>query len=153
MSEAGITNNDRFGYFSVIYGKSNLTPLSHRLNRRKIESVPLGNGQGLAKAQYHAPVVTEWVGPSSADVADGMTTDQREAIRGVVNGSTYKPAPQSKEWVGIAVAYALGMDIDDEGQKKRVNVITKALFAEGFLIKTEEHDPVQRRMMSFVRVT
>lgn len=150
-SEAGITNNDRFGHFSVTYGKSNLTPLSHRLDWRKIESVPLGNGQGLAKPQDHAPVVTEWVWPSSEDVADGLTSDQREAIRGVVNGGTYKPAPQSKEWVGLAVAYALGMDIDDEGQKKRVNVITKALFAEGFLVKSEERDPVQRRMMSFVR--
>lgn len=58
-SEAGITNNDRFGHFSVTYGKSNLTPLSHRLDWRKIESVPLGNGQGLAKPQDHAPVVTE----------------------------------------------------------------------------------------------
>ncbi len=151
-NEAGIPGVDRFGYFSITYGKSNLTPLSHRLDWRHIESVALGNGRGLTQPQDHAPVVTEWHWPSSEEVAEGLTDEQREAIRGAVNGGMYKQAPQAKDWVGHAVAYALGLDNDDEVQKKRASLITKALFKEGFLAKVEERDPVQRKTTSFVRV-
>lgn len=150
-NEAGITAMDRFGYFSITYGKSNLTPLSHRLDWRYLESVPLGNGRSLTQPQDHAPVVTEWRWPSSEEVADALTDAQKEAIRGAVNGGAYKQAPQAKEWVGLAVAYALGLDIDDDAQKKRASLITKALFKEGFLVKVEDRDPVQRKMTTFVR--
>ncbi|WP_176026835.1 bifunctional DNA primase/polymerase [Brucella intermedia] len=150
-NEAGIAGVDRFGYFSITYGKSNLTPLSHRLDWRHIESVALGNGRGLTQPQDHAPVVTEWHWPSSEEVAEGLTDEQKEAIRGAVNGGMYKQAPQAKDWVGHAVAYALGLDIDDEVQKKRAGLITKALFKEGFLAKVEDRDPIQRKTTSFVR--
>ncbi|ASV83025.1 bifunctional DNA primase/polymerase, N-terminal family protein (plasmid) [Ochrobactrum quorumnocens] len=129
----------------------NLAPLSHRVDWRKLESVALGNGQGLTKPQDHTPVVISWVWPTSEEVAETITEDEREAIRGVVNGGMYKPAPQAKDWVGRAVAYALQLDIDEDTDKKRVSMITKALFAEGFLMKVEDRDPVQRRATTFVR--
>lgn len=150
-NDAGITNNDRFGYFSVTYGKSNLSAMSHRLDWRKIESVPLGNGRGLTMPQDHAPVVTEWKWPSAEEVAGDLTDDQREAIRGVVNGGSYKESPRANDWVGKAVAYALHMDIGDEVQRKRVSLITKALIKEEFLVKVEDRDPVQRKTVSFIR--
>ncbi len=89
-NEAGIPGMERFGYFSITYGKSNLTPLSHRLDWRHIESVALGNGRGLTQPQDHAPVVTEWHWPSSEEVAEGLTDEQKDAIRGAVNGGMYK---------------------------------------------------------------
>lgn len=150
-SEAGLTHEARFSYFSVVYGKSNLSALSHKADWRKLESVALGNGQGLTKPQDHAPVVTSWAWPTSEEVAETLTEDERDAIRGVVNGGMYKPAPQAKDWVGRAVAYALQLDVDEETDKKRVGMITKALFAEGFLKKVEDRDPVQRRATTFVR--
>ncbi|WP_421505562.1 bifunctional DNA primase/polymerase [Brucella pseudogrignonensis] len=150
-SEAGLTHEARFSYFSVVYGKSNLSALSHKAEWRKLESVALGNGQGLTKPQDHAPVVTSWAWPTSEEVAETLTEDERDAIRGVVNGGMYKPAPQAKDWVGRAVAYALQLDVDEETDKKRVGMITKALFAEGFLMKVEDRDPVQRRATTFVR--
>ncbi|TCQ79972.1 AAA domain-containing protein [Ochrobactrum sp. BH3] len=150
-SEAGLTHEARFSYFSVVYGKSNLSALSHKADWRKLESVALGNGQGLTKPQDHAPVVTSWAWPTSEEVAETLTEDERDAIRGVVNGGMYKPAPQAKDWVGRAVAYALQLDVDEETEKKRVGMITKALFAEGFLMKVEDRDPVQRRATTFVR--
>ncbi|MGC0054549.1 bifunctional DNA primase/polymerase [Brucella pituitosa] len=149
--DAGMGSMDRFAYFSVTYGKANLAPLSHKADWRKLESVALGNGQGLTKPQDHAPVVTSWAWPTSEDIADELTEAQREAIRGAVNGGMYKQAPNAKEWVGLAVAYALQLDADEESDKKRAGVITKALFAEGFLKKVEERDPIQRRMTTFVR--
>lgn len=150
-SEAGITNMDRFGYFSITYGKSNLTPLSHRLDWRYLESVPLGNGQGIQQPTDHAPVVTAWTWPTSEEVAGDLTEDQRNAIRGVVNGGMYKHAPQSKDYVGRAVAYALGLDFEDEADKKRAVMVTKALIKEEFLFKVEDRDPVQRKMSTFMK--
>ncbi|MBV2143121.1 ATPase [Falsochrobactrum sp. TDYN1] len=150
-TDAGITQADRFSFFSMIYGKSNLSALSHKADWRKLESVALGNGRGLTQPQDHAPVVTAWAWPTSGEVADTLTDDQKEAIRGTVNGGTYKQAPQAKDWVGCAVAYALGLDLDDDAEKKRAGLITKALFKEGFLAKVDERDPVQRKMTTFVR--
>ncbi|NYD84347.1 hypothetical protein HD884_004460, partial [Ochrobactrum intermedium] len=118
---------------------------------RHIESVALGNGRGLTQPQDHAPVVTEWHWPSSEEVAEGLTDEQREAIRGAVNGGMYKQAANAKDWVGLAVAYAVGLDADDDAQRKKASMITKALFKEGFLSKVEERDPIQRRMTTFVR--
>lgn len=47
------------------------------------------------------------------------------------------------------MAYVLGLDIDDEVQKKQISLITKALFKEGLLAKVEERDPEQRKTMTF----
>ncbi len=59
-SEAGIDKAERSGYFYTTYGKSNLTPLSHKEEWRHPVSTPLGNGTGLAQPQDFAPAVTEW---------------------------------------------------------------------------------------------
>lgn len=85
-------------------------------------------------------------------MAEGLTDEQKDAIRGAINGGMYKQAPQVKDWVGHAVAYALGLDIDDEVQKKRTSPITRSLFKEGFWAKVEERDPIQRKTTFFVRV-
>lgn len=77
--------------------------------------------------------MTEWHWPSSEEVAEGLTDEQKDAIRGAINGGMYKQAPQVKDWVGHAVAYALGLDIDDEVQKKRTSPITRSLFKERLL--------------------
>lgn len=155
-AQAGVSSEDRFGYFSVTYGKSNLTPLSHRLDWRRLESVPLGNGQigngqGLTKPQDHAPVVTEWRWPSAEEVAGNLSGEQVQAIRIAVNNSDYKESPRAKNWVGLAVAYALGLDVEDEPQRKKAAVVVKALLKEGVLIKKEEKDPVRRETAVFVR--
>lgn len=91
------------------------------------------------------------IGHPARKVAEGLTDEQKDAIRGAVNGGMYKQAPQAKDWVGHAVANALGLDIDDEVQKKRTSLVTKALFKGGFLAKVEERYPVQRKTTSFVR--
>ncbi|GHC61457.1 bifunctional DNA primase/polymerase [Limoniibacter endophyticus] len=149
--EAGLNEADRFGYFSVAYGKSNLSPLSHALDWRHLDSVALGNGQGLAQPQDHAPVVAQWKWPTAEEMIEELTSEQREAIRGAVNGGTYKQAPQAKDWVGKAVAYALDLDLEDETEKRRVVAVVKALTKEGMLKKVEDRDPIQRKVTTFMR--
>lgn len=150
-TQAGVDREDRFGYFSVTYGKSNLTPLSHRLDWRKLESTPLGNGQGLTKPQDFAPVVTEWKWPDSEEIAQGVTPEQLAHIKTIVDNADYKEGNRAKNWAGLAVAYALGIDVEDDGNKRRVAAILKALLKEGELRKSEERDEVRRETAVFIR--
>ncbi len=149
--EAGINKEDRFGYFYTTYGKSNLTPLSHKAEWRHLVSTPLGNGTGLAQPQDFAPVVTEWHWPSAEEVAGDLTEDQRASILAAVSASDYKKSPKAKNWVGSAVAYAVGLDLDDNVQRKRASSLVTALMREGALIEREERDPVRRELAVFVR--
>ncbi|AYM05679.1 bifunctional DNA primase/polymerase [Agrobacterium tumefaciens] len=149
--EAGIDKADRFGYFYTTYGKSNLTPLSHKAEWRHLVSTPLGNGTGLAQPQDFAPVVTEWHWPSAEEVAGDLTEDQRASILAAVSASDYKKSPKAKNWVGTAVAYAVGLDLDDNVQRKRASSLVNALMREGALIEREERDPVRRELAVFVR--
>lgn len=149
--EAGIDKADRFGYFYTTYGKSNLTPLSHKAEWRHLVSTPLGNGTGLAQPQDFAPVVTEWQWPSAEEVAGELTEDQRASILAAVSASDYKKSPKAKNWVGSAVAYAVGLDLDDNVQRKRAATLVTALMREGALVEREERDPVRRELAVFVR--
>lgn len=149
--EAGIDKADRFGYFYTTYGKSNLTPMSHKAEWRHLVSTPLGNGTGLAQPQDFAPVVTEWQWPSAEDVAGDLTEDQRASILAAVSASDYKKSPKAKNWVGGAVAYAVGLDLDDSVQRKRAASLVTALMREGALVEREERDPVRRELAVFVR--
>ncbi|WP_174020424.1 bifunctional DNA primase/polymerase [Agrobacterium fabrum] len=149
--EAGIDKADRFGYFYTTYGKSNLTPLSHKAEWRHLVSTPLGNGTGLAQPQDFAPVVTEWQWPSAEEVAGDLTEDQRASILAAVSASDYKKSPKAKNWVGGAVAYAVGLDLDDNVQRKRAASLVTALMREGALVEREERDPVRRELAVFVR--
>lgn len=149
--EAGINKEDRFGYFYTTYGKSNLTPLSHKAEWRHLVSTPLGNGTGLAQPQDFAPVVTEWHWPSAEEVAGDLTEDQRASILAAVSASDYKKSPKAKNWVGTAVAYAVGLDLDDNVQRKCASSLVTALMREGALIEREERDPVRRELAVFVR--
>ncbi|NTA16029.1 bifunctional DNA primase/polymerase [Agrobacterium tumefaciens] len=149
--EAGINKEDRFGYFYTTYGKSNLTPLSHKAEWRHLVSTPLGNGTGLAQPQDFAPVVTEWHWPSAEDVAGDLTDDQRASILAAVSASDYKKSPKAKNWVGSAVAYAVGLDLDDTVQRRRASSLVTALTREGALVEREERDPVRRELAVFVR--
>ncbi|OOO25766.1 ATPase [Agrobacterium sp. YIC 4121] len=149
--EAGIDKADRFSYFYTTYGKSNLTPLSHKAEWRHLVSTPLGNGTGLAQPQDFAPVVTEWHWPSAEDVAGDLTEDQRASILAAVSASDYKKSPKAKNWVGGAVAYAVGLDLDDNVQRKRAASLVTALMREGALVEREERDPVRRELAVFVR--
>ncbi|WP_418135493.1 bifunctional DNA primase/polymerase [Agrobacterium sp. El2ro-1b] len=149
--EAGINKEDRFGYFYTTYGKSNLTPLSHKAEWRHLVSTPLGNGTGLAQPQDFAPVVTEWHWPSAEEVSGDLTEDQRASILAAVSASDYKKSPKAKNWVGSAVAYAVGLDLDDNVQRKRASSLVTALMREGALVEREERDPVRRELAVFVR--
>jgi len=148
---AGVPVEERFSYFNIHQGKSNLTKMSAALDWRKLESVALGNGRGIMKPQDHAGVVTEWRWPGAEEIKDGLTEDQLTHIKTLLDNGDYKPAANAKNWAGNAVAYACGIDVDDAGQRKRAATILKALMKEGVLKEVAGKDPVNRKLAMFVR--
>ena len=82
--EAGLDERDRFEYFYISIGKSNLTKRNSRLEWRHLESVPLGNGCGISRPQDFVGVVVPWKWPSKDDVAEKaageVSADQMEKI-------------------------------------------------------------------------
>lgn len=150
----GLNPADRFGYFSVTYGKSNLTPLSHKANWRKLVSQDLGNGGKGALAftiQDSVPVVTEWKWPGSEEIVGALTDDQTRHIKALLDSSDYKAAANSKAWAGDAVAFALGLDGDDKANKARCTGILKAMLKDGLLAEVRERDPISRKDAAFIR--
>lgn len=134
---AGINADERMGIFGVLYGKTTLAPLSSRSEWRKLESVPLGNGQGPMKPQDHAPVVTEWRWPTSEQMAEkaseGVTAEQLEAIKARIANSESRENDQAKEWAGHRVGEVLGIDSTDKANKKRIGAMLRGWIAGGQL--------------------
>lgn len=150
-ADAGLTKEDRFDYFGISYGKANLTKLSGKTEWRKMVSVPLGNGGGLMKPQDHAGVVTEWHWPGSEEIAAELTEQQLAEIYRLLDNGQYKEGNRAKDWAGKAVAYALGVDVEEEAGRKKAGSVLKALLKEGKVVKSEEKDPVRRESAVFVR--
>lgn len=149
-ASVGIDGADRFGYFSINYGKSNLTPLSHRLDWRRLESVPLGNGRGLSKPQDHAPVVTEWKWPDSAESVEDVTDEQMTALAARVSNTECRLHPQATTWVGREVAYVMGWDVSQKSIQKRIKRMVDAWLEDGFLAIENRRDPIKRENKDFV---
>lgn len=149
--DAGLEEGDRYSHFSINHGKANLAPLSHKLEWRRLEGVPLGNGRGLTKPQDFAPVVVQWKWPGAEDIVADLTPDQIKMIKVRVDSSEYKEGHRAKNWVGGAIAFALGMDMEDDGTRRRVSAIYKALSKEGHLVKSEEKDHIRREAAVFIR--
>lgn len=148
---AGIAKQNRFEYFSIYQGKSNLTKRAANASWRKLESVGLGNGVGMSKPQDFAGVVTEWHWPGSEDIVAELTPDQIKMIKVRVDTSEYKEGHRAKNWVGHAIAYALGLDMEEETTRRKATAIYKAMAKEGLLIKSEERDHVRREAAVFIR--
>jgi len=149
---AGIEPAARFGYFSITYGKSNLTAMSHKLDWRRLESVPLGNGRGLTKPQDHAPVVTEWRWPSAEEAVGDVSAEQLAQIITRVRNTDCKLHHQAENWIGREVAYVLGLDIAIKADSARIKRLVKAWIDDGTFVVVNRRCPIKRENKDFVEV-
>lgn len=162
-NQAGVSSEDRHGHFSVTYGKSNLTPLSNKLDWRRLHSVALGNGEYgpkgmplMGKGQDYAPVVTEWKWPTKDDIAESVDGDVRRQVLVTLANQNHRKSDQSSEWAGYVLASALGIHVETTkamtADKKRVKAILEAWIATGILSIVSEPDPKHLdRKIEFVR--
>lgn len=149
---AGVAPDDRTSIFNIHQGKANLTKMSSAQDWRRLVSVPLGNGRGLTKPQDHAGVVSEWKWPTAEEAAAEITQEQVANICSVLAGGAYKASQNVKSmWAGEAVAYVLGLDIEEKSARSRCAALLKAWIADGTLAIVEERDPSSRHIAKIVR--
>ncbi|TGP65432.1 ATPase [Mesorhizobium sp. M2D.F.Ca.ET.225.01.1.1] len=152
-TEAAVPQHDRMGYFRVDFGKANLAKRTGKSDWRRFQSVKLGNGKGnLAFINGdEIGVVVPWDWPSSEKIAEGLSPEQLRSLKVTLDSGSYKAAPNSREWAGLAVAYVMGADASDKANRKQAGAILKALLKEGVLEQVNEKDPVTRMSATFVR--
>jgi hypothetical protein len=130
--------DDRRFYFRSDNGKANLGP-PETTTWFKLVPVPLANGDDVA-------VVTPWTFPGPLE---GVTTEQMHRVRELVRSGSFRKDLRADDWVGHAVADVLGLDLDIDGNKKRLKKILTIWFDNGVLA-TEQREDEHRKKKAFV---
>ncbi len=119
------------GFFRVDNGKANLAPPPDKSEWFALKSVSLENGgENPFDQPDYVAVVAQWQWP---DALEGVTvTDLRKVQTAVAAGSWRKDA-QAAEWVGKAVAQAMGLDVSDRAAKAKISGLIKTWIGTGML--------------------
>jgi hypothetical protein len=141
--QAGVDNHRLF--FRAFNDKANLAPPVTVSNWFKLASVWLDNGPGGGDS---VGVVTKWDWP---DPLTGITGSDFDKVAVAIRASDWRKDPRSAEWVGIAVARALGLDADDEHDQSKIKSLLKVWISAGSLRVVKGYDQ-QRRERDFVQV-
>jgi hypothetical protein len=133
-------------YFRAFNDKANLAPPADKSNWYRLESVDLGNSEhGLGDS---VGVVVPWEWP---DAFDGVTKQDLIEVQRVVAGGDWRRDPRSPEWVGIAVAKVLRLDLDDDADKANIKTLLKTWIETGAL-EVVFKDDGSRHQRPFVEV-
>jgi hypothetical protein len=137
-SMAGISEDQRGFYFRVQNDKANLAP-PEKASWYRMNNVNLDNGDQVG-------VACPWEWP---ELFEGISTRHLIAVQKAVAAGEWRADSRSSEWVGIAVAQAL--DIDIETSRKRIVRMLKEWVANGALEIVERLDR-NRDLRKFVEV-
>jgi hypothetical protein len=145
----GIEGEDRRRFFRVYDDKNNRTPPADKSDWYKLLSVNLGNGMNGDDGDS-LPVTVPWTAP---DAFTGITLAHLLRVQEAIQAGDYRKDPQSPEWVGLAVAEVLALDVCDRkgSDAGRVKKLLAQWIASGVLIETKEKDE-NRRPRPFIRV-
>ena len=117
--QLGFPEDQCSGMFRVDDAKQNLAAATDKSLYRRIIGVQIANG--------------EWIGVcismKKPDHFDSITTKDAMRVQRVVGkqaeSDPYRENVQSKQWVGVAIAQELGLDIDEQAVKTRVKAIVR----------------------------
>jgi len=128
----GVDEHEALGLFRVDDGKANLAPPSDKAVYRRMISVEIANGE-------HIGVATEFKLP---DLFDGVTTKdlydvQRTVAEAEKNENAYRASVQAKNWIGIAIAAQLDLDLEKPSDKAKAKQIAK-VWLQNKSLKIEE---------------
>jgi hypothetical protein len=146
----GIPKHERHAYFSTgTGGKSNMAPKSSRKLWFKLESIGLGNSQGLSKPEDRVAVVTKWEPPKPVEDLSPVAVARLADLLGEHEWRADWRARDNPQWVGRAVAEAFELGSED-GWEGRAKPIIAALEARRIIIRGtglneyRKHTPVFR---------
>jgi RecA-family ATPase len=140
--KAGVRAEERSRYFNLADGKVNLAPRFDKVDWYHLRSVVLGNGPNGGPGDS-VGVVTAWQRPDLLDGADFAK------VAAVIQTGNWRLHPQSNDYVGKAIAQALGLDLDEMVDRFRVSELLKVWLAVGWLVVVKRMD-VQRKGKDFV---
>ena len=132
------------GYFRADNGKANLAPPPDRSAWFRLAPVPLGNGDDGGD---FVAVVEPWQWP---DALDGMTVEDLRRAQRAIAGGRWRENAQAKDWAGIAIAEALGIELDVAG-RGRVKALLKTWIGTGMFVVVEGRDD-RRKPVPFIEI-
>jgi hypothetical protein len=132
--QAGVLD-ERHRYFRIINGKGNLHLAPEHATWRRLESVPLGNGDCIG-------VVTSWQWP---DAFEDVTTDHLRRVQAALSTGHHREDPQAKAWAGHAVARVLGLDTTRKHHRAKIKTLLDTWIKNDVLRRAELIDPEQRK--------
>jgi hypothetical protein len=147
--DTGVDNHR--AHFRTFIDKNNLAPPADKSDWFKLVSVDLGNGPiGPAETVGDSiGVVTKWEWP---DATKDLTGRDFERASAAIRGGNWRKDIQAKDWVGRAVAKALGYDLDDPAEKAKVKQIVSFWLKAGSLVVVQRQTK-NRELKEFVEVS
>jgi hypothetical protein len=138
---ADIEPDDCWRYFRSDTGKANMAP-PEVAGWSELVSVVIANGDNVG-------VTVPWTYPG---VLDGVTPQDVQWIRELVRTEPdHAYSPNTKTWIGYALAERLGLDAEDKADRAKLRKILKAWFANGVLARDPRIVPESRKMREFVK--
>jgi 5S rRNA maturation endonuclease (ribonuclease M5) len=135
-------------YFRTLNDKANLQPPVEKSDWFKLVGVDLGNGPTGPGTGDSVGVVTKWELP---EALAGMTAADFDKVAIVIRRGKWRESPQAKNWVGKAVAEALGLDVSQKLVRGRVQRMLGAWYAAKSLVVVDGLDE-KRNTRKFVEV-
>jgi len=143
----GIPADERRRYVSVQDDKHNRAP-AEKADWYRIASVDLGNGPMNGAAGDSIGVAEPWKVP---DPFDDITVGDLANVQAALASGSWKEHYSASDWVGVAVADVLGLDVDSKSDKSKIRSLVKTWVSEGALKVVERKDQ-NRQMKKFVEV-
>ena len=147
-------DRERRRLFTVQDDKANRAPAEDaqwfRLASQTVDN-STGEDDPYGKEGDSVGVVTRWVPP---DAFEGLSADHLLKVQRAVEAGSWKESVQARDWVGYAVADALGLDASkgDRTDRARIGQLVRTWIGTGALVVVERRDPVKRENKSFVEV-
>lgn len=149
---ANVAVEDRFDFFRVGNGKSNLAKRSGSAEWRRMVSVNLKNGRQFWKPGDSIGVVTEWKWPSKESAIESVEPVDFDKIKSVIAKGNWRASIQAKDWVGKAVADTLALDLTVKDDKASVKLMIAGWVDAGYIHVVKRRCPNKREDKDFVEL-
>jgi hypothetical protein len=141
----GIDPSEAKSIFRVDDGKANLAPPAAAAVYRKMVGVQIANGEWVGVCvPYKLPDAFDGVSGKDARTIQRLVANARDA------GNPYRESAQSKNWIGVAVADLVDIDIADKAGRNKVNTILKTWLKTNVLAVEKVQDIRQARDVSII---
>jgi hypothetical protein len=134
-STGSVPVDERWQYFRVETGKTNMTARGGKPHWYRLRSVGLGNSRGDWPEDL-VGVVTPWSMPG---VFDNIQTDDVKKVQDKIAKGSWGANSQAGDWAGHAVGEALDISTSDDTGKAKVKGLLAAWIKSGALRQEHRH--------------